>query len=479
LQSGGTLRAAKEPVDAVWRQLRDLPNPVAIANTNLATHFALLQNAVEGASASIFGGIANDIPESSKTTGLFVEILAQIKSFAKEDAGTVSQAYGKRSNWLAAVDHDQMASVGSGESAFEARWKLYESACELASERVAVDPTMIGDEWKKMDKLKSESGMLQTNLLAYRGPLADTTAAICQRIARDAEVEIQSHMVDDYAKMAADSLDQSFKLALSSVAYAANTSDLLDKIEQDLKAATKKFNPQDLDKLQLVSQSLLKNAAGLKKHLGFPVLLKADPTAVMSLDTLSAFRSLQEPLLAALSDPAWTDRLDGSVGTRIRTVAHEVQAEAEVISALSSTNGQPAKVKVFFIPPKSDTGPDADIIGVFRQADVQLGDADPKWTEIDKLTGEREHLLVEGTVDGTLKIYFRTETADTKLKEAEDQGSWALVRLIHDGKLERSDTGTEWTSKMDLKDEQGVKGAVVFKFVTQRPLPKTEDWPKE
>jgi hypothetical protein len=477
LNPGGPLLAAQQRVAAAWSNVLAATNILANPGTNLLAHYAALEKAAMDQSANVFRGIANDIPDANKTVGLFADINLELNRFAKESGGTVRRSYEQRTNWLAGLDRDQLAPVAGGLTAHEARWQLYVNACALAGKTVAIDNSVIGDEWKKLNELRSLSDAFQQQLAAYQGPLAGPATEICQRIASEAEVKIKGQLVDDYARLAADLIRANFDFSRWSATGVTDAGSLLDRIGRDLKAANGKFSSQDLARLQPVAQSLVDNAAKLRQKIGFPILLNASPDSAMSLADLGALKNMLDPLTAVLNDPIWTGLLDDSARLRARTVAQNFKMYGEVAAALLDAQGKPAATELFFVPPKE--GPDDAIIRDYRRADAKLGDADSKWQEVAKSIGEDPVSLVKGTVDADLKISFQTLEGQA-VRGVEEQSAWALVRLIRDGKMERSDNGREWTWKNKLKDpDQPIEGQVVFKLVTERPLPKLADWPQE
>lgn len=479
LMSDGSLLAAKQKVDQAWSKLRAATKVVTDPNANLTARYALLEKATKDASASTFKGIADGIPDASKTSGIFAEILSQINNFASAASVTLQQSYTSRSNWLAQVDHDQMALMNSGKTAYEARWNLYVSACALASEPVVVDDTIIGNEWKKLTELKNNSNAFRKELADYKnynGPLVDTTAAICQRIAADADVKIQGQLVAEYANMAAGLLKKNFDLSRWSAANAAGSSNLLDRISRDLKTANEKLTPQDLARLQPVSQSLLDNAAQLRGEIGFPILLNARPDPAMSLSDLSALRTMLPQLVAALNDLSGNSILDFSSQTNARSAVQKLNRYYDVVTALVNPNGTFETNQLFFIQPTESKGIAA--IHYFRQVDYRFGNVDKNGQEVANIT---DAALATGTVDGLLRIAFHGLKDDPSipLKIVVDQPNWALLRMINSGQMQRSDIGTEWILKIPLEDPQQAGGLVEFKIVTARQLPKLGEWPKE
>jgi hypothetical protein len=152
-------------------------------------------------------------------------------------------------------------------------------------------------------------------------------------------------------------------------------------------------------------------------------------------------------------------------------------AEQDVVTALWNTDGKPTALELFFLPPKE--GADDAIIRDYRRTQVTLGETDSKWQEVAQHIGEGPLSLLKGNVGASLKIAFQTLEGQPPLA-AEEQAAWALVRLIHQGGMQRSDTGAEWTLKLKLQDaQQNLGGTVTFKFATERPLPKVEDWPQQ
>ncbi len=472
---GGSLQAAKQKVDEAWLKLQASTNLVNSPQTNLTARYLVLETAAKDASANLFKGIAEDIPDSSKTSGLFAEIELLIKSFASESAGTVHQSYLSRSNWLAELDRTQLTLVKQGQTAHAARWSLYTNACELAQQTEPVDENIIGTEWKNLVGLKRKSDAFLIQLAAYNGPLADTTSNICQRIAGDSVLKIKGQLVDDYAKLAVKLLEKNFDLSRWSAANAAVSSNLLAKIGRDLQAATEKnFSPEDLAKLKPVSQSLLASAVQLRGKLGFPILLKSEKE--MSSADLSALKNLLPPVMAALKEPAWNGVLDETTRTK---VTKDLQSYSNVVASLWNADGKLATVNVLFIPPKAGSA-DVGLINVFRYWEFQLKDAPSAFQRLDdKIDGVE--LVKNGALDAGLSIAYRKLLTDGLAPvPAEHEESWALLRLIRTGKMQRSDNGLEWILNIKLKDAaQSIDGTVSFKIVTERPLPKSEDWPQD
>ena len=474
LGSGGPLLAAKQKVDAAWASVLAATNIVGNSSLGLADHYALLEKAAKDQSANVFQGIANDIPDSSKTVGLFADINQEMNRFAKESAGTVRRSLDQRTNWLAAMDQDQTALMPGGLTAHEARWKLYLSACALAGETVAMDNSVVGTEWKKLNELRSRSDAFQAQLAAYKGPLAAPLAEICRHIAGDADVKIKGQMVDDYARLAANLIQANFDFSSWSTDAGAL---LLERVGRDLKAASDKFSPEDLVRLQPVSRSLLDGAAKLRQKIGFPIMLNASADEAMSLANLAALRSQLEALQTVLNDPTWSGLLDDASRLRAHSLAQNLKLYGDVAAALVNPNGKPATAECFFVPPKE--GPDDAIIRDYRRADVKLGEEDSKWQEVAKYIGDEPVSLVKSTVDASLKVSVQTLEGQA-VRKIEEQPAWALVRLIRDGRMQRSDDGKSWTLRNKVKDpDQPIEGAIVFKLVTERPLPKPEDWPQE
>jgi len=476
LKTGGALASAKQSVDQAWFKLRSLTNGVADPNTNLTAHFVLLEKLAGDASASLFQGITADIPETSRTSGLFADINQQLKGFARQARENVRTNYDARAGWLPALDRDEMAPAGDAGTACESRWYLYTNACSLASATLTVDASLIGNEWKRLNVLKANSDTFQTRLAAYHGPLGDAASNICQRISGAAEVKLKGQLVDSYASLAVDLIHQHMDLASWSGDNAADSRDFLGRLTRDLKAATSQFSAQDLSRLQPVSQALLDDAARLPRKIGFPVLLNASADQPMSPADLAALRNLLPAVITALSDPLWSGLLDDTTSKRARAVTQNLDNYNKVISALLNPDGKLAAVELFYLPPKE--GADATIINDYRRVDIALGDADSNWQELPPHIGEGPLSVIKGTVGGALHIKFQT-LPNTPPVSGADQAGWALLRLIQAGQLQRSDSGTEWTYNLKLADtQQSLNGVVTFKFVTERALPKMEDWPQ-
>jgi hypothetical protein len=477
LQPGGALAAGRQTVDQAWLTLRSMTNGGLDPNAHLTAQYEWLETRAGEASSGVFQGIADDLPEISKTSGLFADIKLQLQGFARQARDNVRSNYDRRAPWLATLDRDQLASAGPGDPVGAARWRLYTNACGLAGATLAVDDSLIGNEWKRLNELKTRSDAFRLQLAAYHGPLVEGASNLCQRIAGEAEVRVKGQLVDNYARLAVDLLNQHFDLAGWSADNAPDSRSLLERLTRDLKTAAQQFNAADLSRLQPVAQCLLEKAAQLPHKIGFPVLLNANPDQPMSAADLTALRNLLPPLTAALKDPAWTGLLDATSGQRVRAVVQNLVAEQDVVTALWNTDGKPTALELFFLPPKE--GADDAIIRDYRRTQVTLGETDSKWQEVAQHIGEGPLSLLKGNVGASLKIAFQTLEGQPPLA-AEEQAAWALVRLIHQGGMQRSDTGAEWTLKLKLQDaQQNLGGTVTFKFATERPLPKVEDWPQQ
>ena len=249
LQAGGALAAARQAVDQGWLGLRSQTNDGVDPNTNLTANYQQLQSLAEAGSANVFQAITNNLPESGKTSGLIADILLQLQRFARESRDNVRKNSDQRAAWLAAVDRDQLTPAGNGRTAGDARWYLYTTACALAGATLPVDDRIIGNEWKRLNELKTNSENFRLQLAAYHGPLADPASNMCQRIAGAAEVKVQGQFVDNYAQLAVTLLNQHLDLAAWSPDNAAASRDLLERLTRDLKAAAGQFDAGDLARL--------------------------------------------------------------------------------------------------------------------------------------------------------------------------------------------------------------------------------------
>jgi hypothetical protein len=286
-------------------------------------------------------------------------------------------------------------------------------------------------------------------------------------------------LIDNYTALAVSLLQQHFDLGSWASGNVEDSQSLLDRLERDLKAAATQFDPSDLARLQPVSQCLLDNAARLPLKIGFPVMLNADADKAMSPADLASLRNMLPPVMAALKDPYWTGLLNDVSAKRPHLLAKNLGDCNEIISALMGSDGKFATVTLFFLPP--ETGAD-EIINDYRDADAIIGDADSGWLHLDqKIEMRKPFPMGNGTIDGGLKISFKPlgQLALTPV----NLPAWALIRLIQDAKngMQRDSNGKEWTWTVTLTDpqQQGVSGPVALKILTEHPLPKPEDWPKD
>ncbi|HUA65082.1 MAG TPA: type VI secretion protein IcmF/TssM N-terminal domain-containing protein [Alphaproteobacteria bacterium] len=226
----------------------------------------------------------------------------------------------------------------------------------------------------------------------------------------------------------------------------------------------------------IVSQALVQGVSGLQAKIGFPILLSEGQDQPMSADEVKAVKKIVASMSVALSDPAWSALLSDSDQQRMTACLNNCKQYDPVLSALVNDDGSLASVKVFFVP----SGTAATMVNVFRDWRVDIGGNQSKWIDLSREIGDSQPLLLnQGTIaDGLSISYCRLKTAAETQRTPVQSDSWGLIHLILDGRANRLDDGSGWTVSVAVNDDQGDNGNVMFRIVTDRPLPKAEDWPK-
>jgi len=481
LDEDGKLLVAKTRVDECFTNLEGMTNVMSTSMTNLSARYAFLKQTAISSSMNAFEEIENGIPDVNKTSGLFGEILAELQSFKNEAAGNVQTHFDKFSNWVDVLDRDQLSTVGDKTTAQDLRWSLYDNACALAHATVTLDDSVIGDRWKRFGELKTKADEFRIQLASYNGPLADLTSNACQRIAGDAEKQVQTQFVKNYVSIVGDKLAELANPDEWRSKNAPDATNLLGLIGQDLQSADEKFDQSQLIELQPVSANLLKIAMQIHDRLGFPVLLNANSDHPMNLDDLIALRNELEPLSSALANPAWTGIMDEKSRTQAQDIEKNLKNYDVVVGALVASDGSPATIQIFFVPPKEGENADAAIIRDFRQAKITIDGTGTDWQELSTQIGESESLtpILEGSVNQGLSISFRKLAADNLPQTILDEPNWGLLRLIHDGSAQLSDDGVGWIIPVKLVDpQQSISGTAQFRIrLKSEALPKVSDWP--
>jgi hypothetical protein len=226
----------------------------------------------------------------------------------------------------------------------------------------------------------------------------------------------------------------------------------------------------------IISQGLVQGMTGMQAKIGFPIFLNDSQDQPLSADDAKALNKIVASTMASLSDPAWKGLLTDSDQQRVTDCLNNCKMYNRVLSALVNDDGSLANVKVYFVPSGSDT----TIVNIFRAVRVAVGENQSRWTDMSQHMGDTQPLLLnQGPIAESLSISFRRliSAKDTE-KTPVQADSWGLVNLIMNGRVTRMEDGSGWTLQVALNDGQGDNGNVTFRIVSDRPLPKVEDWPK-
>ncbi len=469
---GSDLDIAFKQLIANAATLNLLTNFTQAPLTNLADRYQVLQEAAKANSSAAFRDIASGLPDASRTTGLFFEIDQKIKSFASAAAAGVLQGYSVRSNLVATADRDQLILAGK-QPAYVSRWNLYQRACSLAASAHPLSEAEFGSLGDRLAQFQKSVESFTNDLAKYSGPMSDSTKTVCGQIAGDAVGQGKEKMLEEYATTASGVVVRLMKFPQWTGGNFEDSSNLLTKIGRDLNAVV---SPEDSILLRPVGQSLLAVSANLARSTGFPVVLDGDASKPMSISDMNALQNLSGVLLTALNDPGWNAVFDQPAHDKVLKSFRQLN---DVINALINPDGSRPFAGFSFLPPRS--GAD-DIIRVFRQANISMGQNQSGWVELDRYAGQADHACFESgtrlsTSDG-LQIDFRRLSSDPSPQRLIDLPDWALIRLIHGGKAQSKD-GIHWQFGVNLKDDaSGISGVVQFEIQTTKPLPKVSDWPQ-
>jgi hypothetical protein len=226
----------------------------------------------------------------------------------------------------------------------------------------------------------------------------------------------------------------------------------------------------------MISQALVQGMSGMQAKIGFPIFLNDSQDQPLSGDDARALNKIVASTITALSDPAWKGLLTDSDQQRVADCLNNCKMYNRVLSALVNDAGSLADVKVYFVPSGSET----TIVNIFRAVRVSVGENQSRWTDMSQHMGDTQPLLLnQGSLAESLSISFRRliSAKDTE-KTPVQADSWGLVNLIMNGRVTRMEDGSGWNLQVALDDGQGDNGNVTFRIVSDRPLPKVEDWPK-
>ena len=125
--------------------------------------------------------------------------------------------------------------------------------------------------------------------------------------------------------------------------------------------------------------------------------------------------------------------------------------------------------------------------GVVEQLRVIAGPAEVQiesqgkssgWKELTRVTAPIR--LHEGSLAGDMTVRFRRLRDDPAPEVPVQYDDWGLIRLIEEGRAERTASGTVWRVRIRLESKEAeVSGDTLFEIRLNRPLPKVEDWPRQ
>jgi hypothetical protein len=447
-------------------------NPAA--GSNVASSYALLQQATEAASTSSFNEITTNVQPEYRSKGIFLDITDRLKGFASESVRVVESNYLTRSNGIADLDVNYIAKSGLGKPVYQRRHALYQMACDLTSQQVRIDERLLGDKWQQFGKLRDAAQTLTTNLAAYDGPLADSVQAACGKIVSDSVAQLQGRYTKDYAKVAADKLSELKSGAYTSIERVTNSAMWLKKVVDDLNTKTDSQS-QELkpvaDGLQEARQTILGGIdTYLRSRVGFPVLL--DSTQPMSAGAVHDLKDFLTPLAGELQQEIWkTGNTDALTAMQNRCAGYGLNA-AKLVNA----KGDPINGTLIFVPGKTEA--DIGIIEKYRGLKVSVGNADGVWMDVAIKTDKTE--LGKIPADAALRISCCLQL--TQLDTAKDVKmceNWGLFRLVHDYHAIPQDDQMTWRFQIPLTDNAGHNGNANFEIKFDNPLPKMEDWRKQ
>jgi hypothetical protein len=473
---------AKAGVDRAWAALEASTNFAGGALTNLAARYYSLAAAASNASASAVSAPINLMLarlQSDKGRGLFVDVKKKVEDLASGAAENVWASYNPRARSIGLLDAAYLApQTNSSTPSFQARWSLYTNACALASAQVKPDDNTLGDEWKQFEKLNRNADVFRSSLTNYHGPFAEAVAALCMRVARDAEQKLQVQYVGDYLKLAATRLGAVAAPPKWEPAALTNAATLLNQVTRDLAPeALARLGPQG-DKLD-ATRKLVTDTKGkifaaiqadLANRLGFPVLLNA--TQVSDISALKELRQQMAALQNTLREPIWqTGPADALTSLRARC-----ENVSGTVNALIKEDGAPAEFELFYVPPTdASSSEDQLIVKIFRKFEVSADSTKAAIEDLTKADAKDDPSCAAGKFSLDAAFDFSFQSTGSKVQPLKTPQKWQLIRLIQSGKAMPLEDGKKWRFKVTL-EEGSAKGDVTFEARLAQPLPKRESW---
>lgn len=440
--------------------------------TNMEARYRLLEETASSAASGSFQAIRQQVPPALQTQGIFGQIKTQLDQFASDAARTVKNNFQSRESLVRELDANSILPVNK-QAAYEQRWTLYSSACDLSNLRVDVDQSIIGKVWAKYDTLKSGVGQFQSRLADYKEPAPRAAAVVetCNRIAADSEQKLKVTFAENYAKLVHDKLAELSSYSGWTMVTISNTENWLTIIGNDLRSAPEEQRKGLAPVSAELTNSVQKILAGihleLKTRIGFPLFLNS--TKNMTLADMQAVKELSNGLLKSLQNPLW--QMDPSGAESLRKACGDY---VSVVNALLDEQGSPVKWELWFSKETKyevrSRYRDMDLLfaGAPSSAKLQTADSTMKFGE-----GNAKQVL-------TLTIY-KTRGISEGRREIEFGPDWGLIRLLIKQNAERLKDGAVWRLGV-VPDEADPSGTLMFEARLQgqgSSLPEIGKWPKQ
>jgi hypothetical protein len=447
-------------------------NPAA--GSNVASSYALLQQATEAASTSSFSEITTNLQPEFRSKGIFLDITDRLKGFASESVRVVESNYLSRSNSIADLDLNYIAKSGLGKPVYQRRHALYQMACDLTSQQVNIDERLLGDKWQQIGRLRDAAQTLNTNLTTYDGPLAEPVQTACGKIVNEALAQLQGRYTKDYAKVALNKLSELKRVTYASIEQVTNSGMWLKKVEDDLNSKTESQS-QELKPVAEGLEEARQTILGaidlyLRSRVGFPVFI--DSAQPMSAKAVHDLKDFLNPLAGELQQGIWkAGNADALAAMQSRATAY-----GAIAARLVNPKGDTIHGTLFFVPGKTEA--DIGIIEKYRGLRVSVGNTEGVWMDVAVKTDNAE--IAKIPVDAPLRISRCLQL--TQLDTAKDTKvylNWGLIRLLRDYHAIPQDDQTTWRFQIPLTDNAGHSGNANFEIKFDSPLAKMEDWPKQ
>jgi hypothetical protein len=478
-----SLAAPEKEADNAWNSMQRATNAPKGAMVTLTDRYRALSRDATNASASALRAPVTKIVMHLPTQkdDLFKKIGDKLDQLAGNAAEPVTKSQETRFQALSLIDPNCLALTTNGVSslgvpAFQARWSLYTSACDLRNADVKPRDTDIGSKWNRFDALRDSALRFRTNLARYNGPLSSSVSNACQRIASDAEDKLKNQFVGNYVGMVSERLSAESRRAEWSPALVVGARNLFTNVASDLQGcdAGQKAQVEPLQKALADSRdNALRNMkADLSNKVGFPVSLKS--TRSMKLQEVSALRQLLDGLKNELSLPIWKSENN-------EPLKRTCDDYFPIISMFVTESGAPAEWELFYVPPESGS-PDFNIIADYLVLETAIGTQTNSQPNLSKFKANELVLLVkEGADKGIVLRHKKHDNSPASETVEVQKPAWWLAQMMRDsaGPLAVQPSGA-WRFKEALRDaDQKVEGFVTFEA---RPvnaklvLPKLEDW---